>query len=426
MAGAGVLGLPETLEESGWTGIILLVVVCFMSCYTAKILVKCMSHGSKDIRTYQDIGKAAFGEAGFVWTLIFQNLTLLFVGTLYLILGGKNAYSLITDWGQFTDPTLSELHLWYFITGTAVLVWPFIVGLKTMKEISWVAVFGMSATTLTVVVICVCSVLYGNIHRKDQVFFNAQQIPYAFSVFLFAFGGHNVFPAIQESMENKDDYDKMMNVSFILTLLLYLPPSILAYLCYGSEVQSPVLLSLGKGIPAQVATIAITLHIWLTIPIVNNPLNLWIEEWVASRFKYSNKYISHNFLSRFIIRTMVLALQTVIACSLPFFGDIMAFIGASTVSATIFIFPCFFYLKLKWAQIKLLEKIWVFIVLLLATIGSAVGLYTAVVGLVTDVSQNDFSLPDCFFYVIIGCLTYFSIMVIGVCTWKLYENHRLE
>jgi len=295
-----------------------------------------------------------------------------------------------------------------------------------MKEISWVAVFGMSATALTVVVICVSSIIYGDSSRKDHVFVNAQQYPYAFSVFLFAFGGHNVFPAIQESMENKEDYFKMMNVSFLFTIILYLPPSILAYLYYGTEVQSPVLLSLGHGAPSQVATIAITLHIWLTIPIINNPLNLWLEEWVASRFKYSNDYLSHHFLPRFLLRTFVLAIQTAIACSLPFFGDIMAFIGASTVSATIFFLPCFFYLKLKWDEIKLVEKIWVFILLLLATIGSAVGLYTAVLGLVQDVSQNTYTLPDWFFYIIIGCLTYFSIVVLGVSMWKLYENHRLS
>jgi len=225
--------------------------------------------------------------------------------------------------------------------------------------------------------------------------------------------------------KKKEDYNKMMNVSFLFTLLLYLPPSIFAYLYFGSDVKSPVLVSL-SGIPSQVATIAITLHIWLTIPIINNPLNLWLEEWVASLFKNSNDYHSYNLIPRILLRTLVLAIQTVIACLLPFFGDIMAFIGASTVSATIFFLPCFFYLKLKWDDIKLPEKICVFVVLLLATIGSAVGLYTAVLGLVQDVSQINYTLPDWFFYIIIGCLTYFSIVVIGVCMWKLYENHRSE
>jgi len=221
------------------------------------------------------------------------------------------------------------------------------VGLKTMKEISWIAILGMIATAFTVVVICVCSVLYGSSNSTGHVILDAQQLPYAFSVFLFAFGGHNVFPAIQESMENKADYDRVMHVSFLATLILYVPPSVLAYIYYGSSIQSPVLLSLGTGIASQLATIAITLHIWLSIPIINNPLNLWVEEAIAARFKYSNKYLAHSFLTRLILRTLVLAVQTLLACALPFFGDIMAFIGSSFGSATIFFFPCFFLFKIK-------------------------------------------------------------------------------
>jgi len=347
------------------------------------------------------------------------------VGTLYLLLGGENAFELISSWSKLNlDKTDQQ---WYFIAGTAVLVWPFIVGLKTMKEISWVAIFGMSATALTVIIICVCSVLFGNIDGAVHEYYDIQRYPYAFSVFLFAFGGHNVFPAIQESMEHKKDYDKMMNVSFIVTLLLYLPPTIMAYLYFGGNIKSPVLQSFPPdSIWAQVATIAITLHIWLTIPIINNPLNLWIEELLAARFQYSNKYFANGFFSRFVIRTFVLAVETAIACKLPFFGDFMSFIGSSTVAATIFFFPCFFYLKLKWEKIPTLEKVWVFIVLILSTLGAAIGLYTAITGLVNDVmgpEHQAFVLPDWFFFVIIGCIAYISLVVISVAMWKLYQHH---
>jgi len=293
-----------------------------------------------------------------------------------------------------------------------------------MKEISWIAVFGMSATTFTVVVICVCAVLQGSIDSPGKVFINAQRYPYAFSVFLFAFGGHNVFPAIQESMSKKEDYNKMMNVSFIATLILYVPPSVCAYLYFGQAVQSSVLDSLGTGVASQLATIAITLHIWLTIPIVNNPLNLWFEELIAARFQYSNRYLSHSLGTRLVLRTFIIAIETLLACALPYFGDIMAFIGASTVSATIFFFPCFFYLKLKWDKIPNWEKIWVFIVLLFASVGSAIGLYTAITKLVTDVSSIAIDLPNWFFFVIIGCVTWISIVIIVVAMWRLNESSK--
>ena len=73
-----------------------------------------------------------------------QNLTLLSVGThifdlffdakgiLFLILAGLNLQTLFDEWGV-SEPF--EL----FVAGTAVVVVPFIVALKTMDEISWAA-----------------------------------------------------------------------------------------------------------------------------------------------------------------------------------------------------------------------------------------------------------------------------------------------
>jgi len=57
----------------------------------------------------------------------------------------------------------------------------------------------------------------------------------------------------------------------------------------------------------------------------------------------------------------------------------------------------------------------------LATIGSAIGLYTSILGLTQDVSKNSYVLPDWFFFIIIGSITYLSIVVIGVSMWKLHE-----
>lgn len=41
------------------------------------------------LRTYHHVGEAAFGKSGLFVTLGFQNATLLFVGTLFLILAGE-------------------------------------------------------------------------------------------------------------------------------------------------------------------------------------------------------------------------------------------------------------------------------------------------------------------------------------------------
>lgn len=69
----------------------------------------------------------------------------------------------------------------------------------------------------------------------------------------------------------------MLNVSFLLILLLYLPPAYFGYLCFGQNTDSPILENLKTGIVSELAIIAITLHIWFTLPIIDNPVNLWVK-----------------------------------------------------------------------------------------------------------------------------------------------------
>jgi len=220
-----------------------------------------------------------------------------------------------------------------------------------MKEISLIAIAGMLATTFTVIIVCIFSVISGDSSAEHQ-WVEVDSYPYAFSSFVFAFGGHNVFPTIQDTMRSKKNFDKMLNWSFFVILLLYLPPCVFGYLYFGKTVQSPILLSIGTGYVSQMATIAITLHIWFTLPIVNNPLNIWLEELKAkyldkkSNVENSIEPIDDNplypVLWRIFLRTCIMAFQALIACTVPHFSDVMAFIGASTVSATIFFCRVYF------------------------------------------------------------------------------------
>jgi len=84
----------------------------------------------------------------------------------------------------------------------------------------------------------------------------------------------------------------------------------------------------------------------------------------------------------------------------------------------------FFYLKLKWDEIGIAEKCWIFFILLLSVFGSIIGIYTSIIALVGDVTLHKFVLPDWFFYIIICCLLFVSLVGISVAMWKLYEKNN--
>jgi len=290
---------------------------------------------------------------------------------------------------------------------TAVLVWPFITFLKTMKEISIIAVFGMVTTTFAVIVILVFSVMYHPDPLPKHYVIKAESFPYAFATFVFAFGGHNVFPTIQDSMRTTKNFKLMFNIAFVMIMALYLPPCIVGYYYFGEQTASPILHNLKAGVVTDIATIAITLHIWFTLPIIDNPVNLWIEQdWL----KVDNS--KYEIFLRSGTRTLLLAIQTGIAIGVPFFGDVMAFIGASCVSATVFVLPCIMYLKFYWNMISVLEIIWIFIILLGATLGSTIGLYSATLNIIGDLGATIHTSEAAFYGVLFSSAVVGSILIL--------------
>jgi len=147
------------------------------------------------------------------------------------------------------------------------------------------------------------------------------------------------------------------------------------------------------------ATAAITLHLWFTLPIVSNPVCLYIED----RLKINET--TREFTYRMLLRMSLLAFETIIACVVPFFFDVMAIIGATTVSATVFFLPCLMYLSLKWTQVSRVEVFGIGCVMLFATVGSVIGCYHAVLSIINDLGGLSIAPPVYVFYSVLGGTT---------------------
>jgi len=70
------------------------------------------------------------------------------------------------------------------------------------------------------------------------------------------------------------------------------------------------------------------------------------------------------------------------------------------------------------------EVAWNFVVLLFATLGSVIGLYSAILQIITDVSGVVFSPELWFFWTILGCVTYLAIVGLGMGFWTISNYHE--
>jgi len=68
--------------------------------------------------------------------------------------------------------------------------------------------------------------------------------------------------------------------------------------------------------------------------------------------------------------------------------------------------------------------VWIFIVLLFATLGSVIGMYSTFVQIYSDLSGTLFSPDMWFFWTILACVTYVGVVVLGMCIWQISNYHE--
>lgn len=418
MAGTGILQLPYTLKQGGWATLGVLFLVGAMTRYTGKVLIQCLYDGAskresllsvEDARAerrprlsgYAAIGEAAFGRAGKVLVHIFHKATLVGVCTLFLILAAKFLMEGIGGGGNdgffpsLGDGSPESVTKWTRIwTGVslAVVCVP-VVFVKTLKEISLVAGIGATASMLTVLVTVILSMVLYPISSSSPVPFpdafqntsfthvnhttiNFGNFPSAFSGIALSFGGHAVFPSIEEHMSSPRKFGKVFDFAYLALMASYLLVGCVGYATFGNLTYSPILCNLPRNTSTVMGTIntitklIIAVHVLCAYPVLMNV--------VVNEIEGGAGIVS--FLPRVAMRTLCLGVTGVVAIFVPFFPDVMELVGALCLTMIVFIFPVLFSLKLR-SDVSALEKAWGVAICAVGIFGGGKGTYEAILNI---------------------------------------------
>jgi proton-coupled amino acid transporter len=213
--GAGVLSLPRALQYVGWTGLLLMAIVAIACNYTANLLVGCMfAVPGRPLLSYEDIGEQALGVRGRRMVACFQVLTLFGVCTIFLILIGGNMNKLV--------PALTE-HDWIFIFALVLIP---VAWLKTMSEVSYLAVFGVLASMYVAGIVVIKGFMRAADDRMDKnecATFDASGLASAINIIVFSFGGHSVLPNIITHLRRpQENYKKVTFGSYFSIGVIYM------------------------------------------------------------------------------------------------------------------------------------------------------------------------------------------------------------
>ncbi|CAG8524147.1 15182_t:CDS:2 [Rhizophagus irregularis] len=358
VAGSGTLGIPYAIQQGGWITILFLILSSMMNVYANIKLIECLYHDGKSRRiSMSQVAYDAFGNLGLVLV------------------------------GEIFDISL-ETKTWIFICASLMCI-PFVM-LKTMKEASWLSIFGTISTMMVVFVVFITSIVEfpNNRDKHEHQFINLRNIPIALATVFFSYGGNIVYPHIESSMKHPSAWPKVLSYATATVTVFYLLVCIPAYATYGDATLSPIYKSLPSGLAVLITVIMITIHILLALPIYQTAFALEIEESLSINITTLGK--NREFLYRAITRILTVLFTVCIAVKFPYFADVMSLLGALGNGVLLIIMPLSAWIKLfGWNRLNgWKEKTWVVFIFVFSAFGAIVGTIDSIRALYLNITKE--------------------------------------
>lgn len=332
------------------------------------------------LQSYEDVGQAAFGDAGraFITAVLYTEL----IGTcaLFFILEGDHlqllCQQLLGNRSLPSHGTLMAVSAGLFLPTT----W-----LPDLGALSYVGALGVvSALGLTGVV--VYNFVEGGVHVAQTFPLHLGSLPVTFGLSAFVFSGHAVFPSIYRSMKDRSQYPRMLDYTYVIVGLTGLCMGVAGYAMYGDKTLEEVTMNLAAGPLQLAATSLILVSPFTKFALTLEPVARGVEE-LAQKGRRGRAAWNSSRLPARVTRTGLGLGALLLATGVPYFGYVMAVIGSFLTITVSVIFPSLCYLKLYDAQIEKKEKLINYFIVALGVVCAVSGTYTSVHDLLQELNS---------------------------------------
>ncbi|KAK9815636.1 hypothetical protein WJX72_007252 [[Myrmecia] bisecta] len=393
VVGVGVLGLPYAFSYLGWFfGLLLLVGTAAVSLYTSHLLAHMHEDecGTRHCR-YQDLGKAVFGKRWGAWAIVPSQFSVMIgLAVTYTVTAGQSLQAIhdtdcndhisTSSEGREGRACRAAFCGWVLLFGALQLA---LSQIRNFDDLWWVSLLGATMSAMYSTIAFVASAASGRSSTADYSLRPGTTADQVFGIMnslgtiMFAYGGHAVLLEIQATLAAppKVAHSMMKGVyaAYVVVCLAYFPVAIAGFAAFGNAVYPDVLLSVEN--PSWLISLAnfmVVIHIAASYQVFSQPVFEVIESSIADG---GWRLADRPHLMRGIVRSLYVLGTTIVALLLPFFADLMGFIGATGFTPMTFILPSILYIKSErptgfklWLNVVIVA---VFVILgLLAGVGS--------------------------------------------------------
>ncbi|MEQ2167339.1 hypothetical protein GOODEAATRI_003141, partial [Goodea atripinnis] len=394
--GIFVLGLPFALVQSGYMGLVILVLSAWVCNHTGRILVDCLyeEEPSKESDTvskvrvrhsYQDIMDACCKGLWPYWSVVggwlinvAQVIELLMTCTLYLLV----STTLLCDSLSAVALPRSACSL---VSLMFLLPCLLLTDLKPVSTLSLLCSLAHILISLLVILYCLsCASNWS--WASLSLFVDPEDFIVSVGVIIFSYTSQIFLPPLEGSMEDKEQFDTMLGWTHGVACIMKTTFSLLAVLTWGPKTSEVITDNLPPSLRPIVnlcllakALLSYPLPFYSAAEILQTCLLR--DAPLSSSSKQSSQRVTGPAL---MVRGALVVSSYLLSMLVPRFSLLMGLTGSVTGAAMTLILPCLFHLKLQWERLTVQDRLIDVAILSLGLLCSVAGVICSLKGLLRD------------------------------------------
>jgi len=290
--GVGVISVPYAFKQTGYSVLLLLLVVTGIAQRTAKWIGSSLELAAKsteaklvalNARDFAFLAQLAFGGRGATFINVVTVFEIWSALVTFMVMNGTNANIL---W-----PSLSSA-LCVTVTCICATFLCFIPD-RLFSYLSLMSTAALLAAAVTLVASALMLPTWDE-PPESQSFLFVDNIPRSVGIIIFCFAGHPCFPAVHSSMREKPKWSRAVNCSFVVAFLYYGMMGFFGYIVFGSKLRQSITENIagikGALFWQDVAAVCFLVKVEFTVPLLLNAVMVavWPPEigralWTAPR-----------------------------------------------------------------------------------------------------------------------------------------------